>query len=82
MEIARELKLPTGVVINRDGIGNSGVDEFCAAAGLPILMRIPFERAIAEGVAQGQTLIDIHPEHATLFRQMFGQIANQSRMGK
>jgi len=63
--------------INRDGIGDAGVDEFCAAAGLPILLRIPFERAIAEGVAQGRTLVEIHPEYAPRFRALYQQLARQ-----
>jgi MinD superfamily P-loop ATPase len=77
VQIARELHIPAGVVINRDGIGDAGVDEFCAAEGLPILMRIPFERAIAEGIAQGRTLIEIRPEYASLFRQLFAQVAGR-----
>jgi MinD superfamily P-loop ATPase len=79
VQVGRELNLPMGVVINRDGIGDGGVDEFCAAEGLPILMRIPFDRAIAEGVAQGQPLVDIHPEYARRFREMFAEIARRAR---
>ncbi len=76
-QVGRELNLSMGVVVNRDGIGDGGVDEFCAAEGLPILMRIPFDRAIAEGVARGRPLVDIHPEYAERFRQMFTQIARR-----
>jgi MinD superfamily P-loop ATPase len=79
VEIARGLGIQAGVVINRDGIGNAAVDAFCAAAGLPILLRIPFARAIAEGVAQGKTLIEIHPEYAPRLRAMAGRIMAQVR---
>ena len=75
VQVGRELSIPMGVVVNRDGIGDSGVDEFCETEGLPILMRIPFERAIAEGVAQGKPLVDIHPEYMAQFQQMLMQIA-------
>ena len=61
-------------MINRDGIGDAGVDAFCAAAGLPILLRIPFERAIAEGIAQGRTLLEIHPEYAARFRALYAEV--------
>ena len=74
--IARELGIPSGVVINRDGIGDNAVETYCIEAGLPVLMRIPMERYIAEGVAQGKTLVDIHPEYKDRFRQMFMQIAS------
>ena len=40
-------------------------------------MRVPFERAIAEGIARGHSLIEIHPEYAHQFKQMMVQIAAQ-----
>jgi MinD superfamily P-loop ATPase len=77
--LAHELSIPAGVIINRDGIGNGEVDAFCAESGLPVLLRIPYERAIAEGIALGRTLIEIHPEYAASFRALYGQIAWQVR---
>lgn len=74
-QVAKELKIPAGVVINRDGIGDAGVEDFCAVEGLPILMRIPYDRAIAEGTAQGQTLIEIDPEYRPLFQQLFNEMS-------
>jgi MinD superfamily P-loop ATPase len=74
VQVARELNIPAGVVINRDGSGNAQVDEFCQSAGIPILMRVPFERAIAEGIARGRALVEIHPEYTHRFRQMTIQI--------
>ena len=54
VEVARdELGLPVGVVINRDGVGDAGVDDYCAAEGIPILMRIPLDRRIAEAYSEG-----------------------------
>jgi len=65
VQVARdELGLPVGVVVNRDGVGDAGVDDFCAAEAVPILERIPLDRAIAEGIAEGRTLVDIRPEVA------------------
>jgi MinD superfamily P-loop ATPase len=75
VEFARELNIPAGVVINRDGSGDAQVDEFCQAEGVPVLMRVSFERAIAEGVARGRSLADVHSEYAQRFRQMMVQIA-------
>lgn len=77
-QVARELRIPAGVVINRDGIGDAGVGEFCAAEGLPVLMRIPFERTIAEGIAQGRTLVEIRPEDSARFRSMLAAIVTQT----
>jgi MinD superfamily P-loop ATPase len=75
VQVGRELNLPMGVVINRAGIGDGGAEEFCQNEGLPVLMHIPFKRSIADGIAQGRPLIEIHPEYGRVFQDMFGQIA-------
>jgi MinD superfamily P-loop ATPase len=80
LQIADELSILTGVVINRDGMGDQAVDEFCAQAGVPVLMRIPFDRMVAEGIARGQTLLDVHPEYQLVFESLFSQIC--STVGK
>ncbi len=68
--IVREMGIPAGVVINRDGIGNGSLEAYCTAEHIPILLRIPFDRAIAEGTAKGQSLIDIYPAYGEIFRQV------------
>jgi MinD superfamily P-loop ATPase len=73
-QVAQELGLPAGVIINRANHAYPALEDFCTENDLPVLLRIPFERAIAEGVAQGKTLLDIHPELAERFRHMFGEI--------
>jgi MinD superfamily P-loop ATPase len=80
-QIARELNIPAGVVINRDGIGDAGVEDFCAAERLPILLRIPFDRAIAEGIAQGQTLVDLQPEYRARFEGLNTAITSRIAIG-
>lgn len=72
--VVRELKLPFGVIINRDGIGNGRVEEFCVDQDIPILMKIPFDRAIAEGIAKGENLLAIRPGFQSLFDQVIERI--------
>ena len=74
VQVADELGVPAGVIINRENGPYPAMDEFCASQQLPVLLRIPFDRAIAEGVARGKMLVDIHPEYAYCFCQMFTQI--------
>ncbi len=73
-QLARELEIPAGVIVNRDGIGDAQVDDFCHEKGLPILMRIPFARSIAEGIAQSRPLVEIQPEYHAKFHQLYRQI--------
>ena len=76
VQVARgELELPVGVVINRDGVGDSGVDEYCQAQGIPILMRIPLDRRIAEAISRGTPLVEALPEYRHRFIDLYDQIA-------
>ena len=65
--VVRALGLPAGVVINRHGIGDDAVDRYCETEGLPVLLRIPFDRRIAETGAEAQLLIEALPEWRTAF---------------
>jgi MinD superfamily P-loop ATPase len=42
-----------GVVINRQGIGNDGVEQYCREEGIDILGRIPDMKEIAHRYARG-----------------------------
>jgi MinD superfamily P-loop ATPase len=64
------------VIINRDGIGDSAVEDYCKQNGLPILMRIPLDRRIADGLARGIPLVKILPEYLNHFNQLYQQIRN------
>jgi MinD superfamily P-loop ATPase len=77
VEVVRELGLAAGVVINRDGIGDQGVDDLCASEDLPILLRIPFQRSVAEGLARGKTLIDVRPEYRDRLRELARDVAER-----
>jgi len=79
VEVARdELGLPVGVVINRDGVGDRGVEEYCAAEGIPILMRIPLDRRIAETYSEGAPLVEARPEYRERFRALYNSIRQQA----
>ena len=72
VQVARdELGLPVGVVINRDGLGDSGVEKYCAAEGIPVLMRIPLDRRIAEAISEGTPLVEALPEYRPQFETLY-----------
>lgn len=74
VQLGTELEISAGVVINRDGLGDAQVEEFCQQNGIPILMRIPLERAIGAGIAQGKPLNEIQPAYQARFQEVFAQI--------
>jgi MinD superfamily P-loop ATPase len=74
VQLGVELEISLGVVINRDGVGNTQVETFCQQTGIRVLMRIPLDRKIGAGIAQGKSLIEIQPEFQARFQAMFDQI--------
>jgi MinD superfamily P-loop ATPase len=75
VQVARdELGLPVGVVVNRDGVGDHGVDEYCAGESIPILMRIPLDRRIAEAYSEGKPLVDVLPQYCGRFVELWERI--------
>lgn len=83
VEVAREVgasgrtPLLVGVVVNRDGVGDRGVDEYCAAEDIPILMRIPLDRRIAEAYSEGVPLVEALPEYRARFRELYQRIERE-----
>ena len=78
VEVARdELGLPVGVVINRDGVGDRGVEDYCAAENIPILMRIPLDRRIAEAYSEGVTIVEALPEYREWFVELYRRIEQE-----
>jgi MinD superfamily P-loop ATPase len=74
VEVSHDLGIPSGIVINRDGIGDNEVEIFCSENDLPILMRIPMERRIAEAIARGSLLVEALPEFIPGFRKLLDSI--------
>lgn len=77
-QLTRDLDIPAGVVVNRDGVGDVGVDETCRQEGLPIMMRIPLDRRIGEAIAQGKTIVEAFSEYVPLFQELYDRILSLS----
>jgi MinD superfamily P-loop ATPase len=75
-----ELRIPVGVVINRDGVGDGSVRAFCAEQEIPVLLSIPLDRRIAEAYADGVVLTDALPEYRSAFIDLYEQI--RTRVGE
>jgi MinD superfamily P-loop ATPase len=76
VEVARgQLGLPVGVIVNRDGTGFGGIDEYCRSAGVPVLMRIPRDRRIAEAYSDGVPLVRAFPEYMRRFQELYVKIS-------
>ena len=71
VRIVQEMNIPAGVVINREDGSYVPLAAFCAESRLPVLLRIPFDRRIAAGLAQGKTLLEIDAQYVGILRRLF-----------
>ncbi len=56
VELLRELNKPFGVVVNKSGIGNNEIYEYCNSQNIKIIGEIPFMREIAINYSKGQII--------------------------
>jgi len=82
VETCKALEVPVGIVINRDRPGFDGLDEYCTRSGIPVLLRIPEKREIAEAYSKGVTLTEAFPEWGRQLIDMFENIASQCSQGE
>ncbi|MHA1838358.1 MAG: ATP-binding protein [Candidatus Ranarchaeia archaeon] len=57
VQVIQKLGIAYGVIINRAGIGDKAVYDYCVNNHIPILLEIPFQRRIAELYSQGLPLV-------------------------
>ena len=74
VDTVKELNIPCGVVINRDGGGDTKTDEYCHKQGIPILLRIPLDIEIARLYSQGITLAEGMPQWQKAFLTLYNNI--------
>jgi MinD superfamily P-loop ATPase len=79
--VARSVKVPAFVVINRDGIGDDCIEKYCEEQQIPIAMRIPFDRKIADLYSRGITLVDAQPKWKERFQALYESVAGDGDTG-
>lgn len=76
VETLKQMKIPHGVVLNRAGVGDNKVKNYCNRENIPILMEIPMDRKIAEAYSEGKSIIETMPEYKQKFLALYKKIKN------
>ncbi len=76
VDMVRTLHLPVAVVVNRMGIGDRRVHDYCLAQEVPVLLEIPDDRRIAEHYARGIAMVQAMAE----YRHAFTHLADAARL--
>jgi len=75
--MVRELGVPFGVAINRHGIGNADTEEYCKAEKIPVLIKIPDDRRIAEAYSRGRLVVEEVPGMRSEFLRLLTAITGE-----
>lgn len=78
VETVRAVGLPHAVVLNRVGLGDDGVQQYCAREGIPILLEIPDDRRIAETYSRGELAIRTIPAYSGWMRVLFEKLRHEA----
>jgi MinD superfamily P-loop ATPase len=68
------LDIPMGVVINKADVGDRGIWDYCKSKNIPILMKIPMERQIAESYSRGIPIVLENTSYAPQFLNLFEKV--------
>lgn len=77
VDVVRQLSLPMGVVINRDGVGDQRVETYCDKENIPILMKIPHSEAIAHLYSKGIALVEDDESWNMQFQNLWRKIQEE-----
>ena len=78
VDVVRHLNIPFGVIINRDGIGDKKAELYCQREKIPVLMKIPHSKEIAQLYSKGipfvKELSIWREEFVKLFRKISEEV--------
>ena len=78
VETMKSLDRIYGVVINRHGIGNDEVLNYCNKASIPVIAKLPDDRRIAELYSRGKLIYPEIPEIELQLENILTQIMERS----
>ncbi len=78
VSIVRKFGIPFGVVINKYGIGDDGVERYCEQEGIKIMMKIPHSREIANLYSRGIPFVEKMDGWKERFIELYEEIKNET----
>jgi len=79
VETVKGLSIPCGVIINRAGVGDGKVEEYCLRENIPLLLSIPLDTNIARFYSKGIPLVEGIPSWQESFLELFSRIKGDSK---
>jgi MinD superfamily P-loop ATPase len=74
VKVLEILGIPSGIVINRDDGASATIEEYASRKDIPVLMRIPLRREIAEPLSRGIPLVEADSGWERKFLELFVKV--------
>jgi len=74
VELLKKLEIKHGVLINRAGIGDDRVKDYCDKEGVPIMAQIPYDREVAVLYSYGIPMWINGERYRNIFRKLWESI--------
>lgn len=74
VDVVRQLGIPFGVIINREGNGYANVETYCSHEKIPVLLTIPNSKKIAMLYSNGVPFVEKSDEWREIFVNLFTKI--------
>lgn len=81
LAVAKKLRLPHAVFINKAGLPGPDVHEFCAENGISIVGELAFERGIAESYSRGELLAS-NRRYSSMFKSTLKRINEEAERAR
>ncbi len=75
VEMTKEIGVPRAVIINCWGVGDDEVEKYCEEESIPVLLKIPWDRRIAEGYSRGIPAVTVLPEMKDEFLNVLSRVS-------
>jgi MinD superfamily P-loop ATPase len=79
VEMTRQIGVSCAVIINCWGVGNDEVEKYCKKENIPVVLRIPWDRRIAEGYSRGLPAVEVLPEMKDDFVNVLSRISESKK---
>lgn len=74
VEVLQFLDIPFGVVINKSQKESDIIEDYCSETETPVLLKLPFDRRLAEAYSRGEPAVKVFPELKKQFVDLYENI--------
>lgn len=79
VETVRKLEIDFGIIINRVGIGDEKVEEYCKLENIPVIAKIPYSRDVAVLYSYGIPMLIEGEKYREIFHRIWEEIISKVR---